>query len=181
MAEDGTCKAKARIVLIGFQHPDLATNKLKTSSPVVSHAGKTLILLMASIHQWTIESIDAVSAFLQSEASEEQNHLWCVGVGELAKAVGALRPSDAVRILKTFYGFTSGPRTFWIGSKEKLEDSADALPILGDQCIWIFVEAAAVHGICGSHVDDFLMAGNHKTLRGWPLERKSAKIISGVP
>ena len=176
IAEGGTYKAKARIVLIGFQHPDLATNKLKTSLPVVSYVGKTLILLMASIHQWTIESIDAVSAFRQSEASEEQNRLWCVGVGELAKAVGALRPSDAVRILETFYGFTSGPRTFWIDSKGKLEDSADALRILGDQCVWIFVEAAALYGICGSHVEDFLIAGSHKN-PSWMATREKIREI----
>ena len=160
--EDGSRKAKARIVLIGFQHPDLASDRLKTSSPVISHAAKTLILLQAAVRRWKIESIDAVSAFLQSDASEESNRLWCTGVGELARAVGALKPADAIRILKTFYGFTTGPRVFWVDSKGKLESVAGAIPILGDQCAWIFwdVELQDVIGICGSHVDDFLMAGD---------------------
>ena len=43
ITDGGDYKAKARLVILGFQHPDLATDRLRTTSPVVSHAAKLLV------------------------------------------------------------------------------------------------------------------------------------------
>ena len=51
---DGGKKAKARIVLLGFQHPSLLDPTFKTSAPVQSMIGRNLIYLLAVQHQWSI-------------------------------------------------------------------------------------------------------------------------------
>ena len=50
LTKDGLWKAKARIIILGFQHPDLVRYNsdgramLNTTSPTVSHVGKMLFL-----------------------------------------------------------------------------------------------------------------------------------------
>ena len=51
---DGQRKAKARIVLLGFQHPSLLDPSFKTSSPVQSSLGRNLMYLMSVQHQWPL-------------------------------------------------------------------------------------------------------------------------------
>ena len=67
---EGDRKAKARVVLIGFRHPDLVkTNDstrrpvLKTSSPTLSRIGKRVLLQSMALDQHVLESADAKAAF----------------------------------------------------------------------------------------------------------------------
>ena len=53
----GTKKAKARIVLLGFQHPNLLDPSFKTSSPVQSVLGRNLLYLLSAQHQWALEGL----------------------------------------------------------------------------------------------------------------------------
>ena len=48
ISSKGDKKAKARLVIIGFQHPDLGTSKLKTASPVLAQSTRQLMLAHAS-------------------------------------------------------------------------------------------------------------------------------------
>ena len=112
ISQKGNRKAKTRLVIIGFQHPDLGTPKLKTASPVLGQNTRQLLLAHAAWRGWRLGSCDASSAFLQSEATEEENELWTRGVPELALALGT-QPGDVLRILKAAYGLSTAPRTFW--------------------------------------------------------------------
>jgi hypothetical protein len=129
-------KAKARIVILGFQHPELGSPNLRTARPVVSQHAKHVFYQTAAWHNWTLMAADASSAFLQSDNTEEKNRVWTTGVGELAVALG-VEPGSALRILKACYGLTTAPRIFWQDAKTKLEhESFGTKPILGDQCLW---------------------------------------------
>ena len=75
IARQGDKKAKARLVIIGFQHPDLGTAKLKTASPVLGQSTRQLLLAHAAWKGWRLESCDASSAFLQLGVAEEENEI----------------------------------------------------------------------------------------------------------
>ena len=49
---DGAVKAKARIVLLGFQHPNLLDPTFKTSSPVQSSLGRHLLHSIWKVWIW---------------------------------------------------------------------------------------------------------------------------------
>ena len=96
-------KAKARIVLLGFQHPDLESPDFRTTSPVQSQLMKHLSLVLCSQRKWKLESLDMKTAFLQTGAADmESKELWTPGVPELRAALGA-QDHDLLRILRNVY------------------------------------------------------------------------------
>jgi len=157
-------KAKARIVLIGYQHPDLMAEGYKTASPVVGHGSKLLLLQMLTMRKWRAQSIDAVTAFLQTEACEEARRLWTRGVPELTEALGCEEEDEALRILRSIYGLTTSPRAFFLDVSKKLE-SFGGRRLLGDPCIHVFLDGDQVIGVTASHVDDFLISGCPKSAK----------------
>ena len=80
---DGRKKAKARIVLLGFEHPDAGSPDFKTSSPVQSGLARNLLYQMTCQHGWKLEGLDLATAFLQTEPTEADARLWTSGVVEL--------------------------------------------------------------------------------------------------
>ena len=109
-SKGGEKKAKARIVLLGFQHPNLLDRNFKTASPVQPTMGRNLLYLMASQHQWKLEGLDLATAFLQTQPTEADERLWTTGVEELRTALG-VGPEGIMRILRNIYGSTTAPRS----------------------------------------------------------------------
>ncbi|CAE7826829.1 GIP [Symbiodinium sp. CCMP2456] len=160
--EDGMRKAKARIVLLGFQHPNLLDPSFKTASPVQSSLGRNLLYLMAAQHQWTLEGLDLATAFLQTLPTEADKELWTTGVEELREAIG-VGPEQIMRILRNIYGSTTAPRGLWLALHKTLT-SLGAQPVLGERCLWIWLSQlqaeARTIGAMGGHVDDFHRIGD---------------------
>ena len=179
--KSGTKKAKARVVLLGFTHPDLIKRdpitgrpELLTSSPTISRTGRNLLLQSMALDGHIMESSDAKSAFLQADNSEEKRRLWTRAVPELAHALGVV-PGELLRIVGAIYGLTNAPRIFWKDADQKLRQlGARSHPI--DRCIWIVVNPSTgkVCGRSGSQVDDFLFGGDpHDSY--WQQFRKNMK------
>ena len=165
--KDGLRKAKARIVLLGFQHPNLLDPAFKTSSPVQSTLGRNLLYQMSAQHQWPLEGLDLATAFLQTQPTEADQELWTTGVEELRQAVG-VGAEEIMRILRNIYGSTTAPRGLWLDLHKTLTNLG-AQPVLGERCLWIWLtknEADYVDGkpqtigAMGGHVDDFHRLGN---------------------
>ena len=55
---DGTPRAKARLVLQGFNDPDALQGKVETSSPAVSRIGRNLCMQMAATKKWKLWKAD---------------------------------------------------------------------------------------------------------------------------
>lgn len=94
LREDGMAKAKARVVLIGYKHPDLARRdertgrpQLRTASPTLSRLGRQLVLQAAALDQHLLESADAKSAFLQADEGIGTKPLYTYGVPEISHAL----------------------------------------------------------------------------------------------
>ena len=167
LREDGRAKAKARIVLIGYKHPDLAkrdphTGKqlLQTSSPTLSRLGRNLLLQAGALDRHLLECADAKSSFLQAEQGVGAlNKIYTTAVDEISQA--HVPYGTALEIVGAIYGLTNAPRIFWLDADEKLTQRGGEVHGV-DKCIWIFRNRRGeVCGRVGSHVDDFLLIGNH--------------------
>ena len=164
----GDRKAKARIVLLGYQHPDLLNPEFRSSAPVQSTLTRHLTFQLSVQNQWPIEGMDLSTAFLQTEKNQEQNRIWTSGVRELRAALG-VSEGGIMRILKDFYGSTTAPRGPWLDIGRRLR-RLGAHKVLGDPCAWIWVEENpnAVNqldrfrtiGYMAGHVDDFNRSGD---------------------
>ncbi|CAK9007573.1 unnamed protein product [Durusdinium trenchii] len=177
LTSDGKKKAKARIVLLGFEHPDLLHESHRTSSPVQAVLTRNLSYQLVMEEGWDIEGIDMSTAFLQTLPTEESKRLWTTGVKELRDAL-QIPERGVMRILKNFYGSTTAPRNLWENVDKSLRDLG-AVSIQGDACFWIwFVDNEAYNpatdpehfklrplGFMAGHVDDFHRAGDVKDSR----------------
>ena len=168
VTSDGEKKAKARVVIIGFRHPDLVKKDeltgrpvLQTSSPTISRLGRHLLLQSIALDQHELESADAKSAFLQADNKEEDRQLWTRAVPEIAHAMGA-EPGELLRVLGAIYGLTNAPRLFWSDADGKLQ-KIGAYPNPMDRCLWyVLNKDGEVCGRLGAQVDDFVFGGNMK-------------------
>ena len=163
----GLMKAKARVILIGYKHPDLekrdartGARLLQTASPTMSRLGRNLLLQGAALDGHTVECADATSAFLQADADIGTKRLYTKGVPEVARALG-LQPGNAMEVVGAFYGLTNAPRVFWQDTDAKVTRIGGRRNRV-DKCIWVFTskETGRVIGRVGTHVDDFLIAGD---------------------
>lgn len=177
--EDGWAKAKARIVLIGYKHPDLAKRDgrtgrplLQTASPTLSRMGRNLLLQAGALNKHLLEAADAKSAFLQAEQGIGlQKKLYTTAVDEISQAMG-VPYGTALEIIGAIYGLTNAPRIFWLDADEKLTRLGGEVHGI-DKCMWVFYnQKGDVCGRVGAHVDDFLIMGDHGD-SDWIRIRKS--------
>ena len=164
---DGTRKAKARIVLLGYEHPDLLKSGFNSSAPVQTLLTRCLTYQLAVQNGWELEGLDLSTAFLQTSKKEEMD-LWTTGVPELRQAL-EVNDDAILKILKDFYGSTTAPRGLW-QDLDKTFQGLGAYKIISDPCVWIWVEAVEnprndqdrfrTIGFMGGHVDDFHRAGD---------------------
>eukprot|EP00439_Symbiodinium_sp_Y106_P001694 s8914_g1.t1 len=166
--KDGTRKAKARIVLLGFQHPNLLDPSFKTASPVQSSLGRNLLYAMSAQHQWSLEGLDLVTAFLQTQPIAADQKLWTSGVEELRDALG-VGSESIMRILRNIYGSTTAPRGLWLDLHQTLTKLGGEA-VLGERCLWRWSskerkdcslgDHPLTIGAMGGHVDDFHRIGD---------------------
>ena len=62
-------KAEARLVILGYQHPEL-TNE-PTAAPTLGRMSRHLLLQPCALHKRRVHFGDVSAAFLQTSASEE--------------------------------------------------------------------------------------------------------------
>lgn len=154
--EGGGRKAKARIVIQGYQDPDLTS--VSTQSPTASKLAKLLTLQFAAQSKWKIELADAHAAFLQGSESETKRKVFCFAVPELAAALG-VSESRMVQIHKACYGLANAPREWWISVNERFA-KAGLHKLRSDGCVSIGRDDNGdVCTIITAHVDDFLIVG----------------------
>ena len=181
--ETGQYKAKARLVLLGFKHPDLAARdprtgqrKLATAAPTLTRTSRNLLLQASAMDEHTVESADAKSAFLQSQRKLEGEPLYTRGVDELAHALH-VTPGVAIQIIGAFYGLTISPRMFWLDADEHMRKRG-GITHPCEKCLWIFLseDRKRVIGRVGAHVDDFLICGSEKDVE-WQKVRNSISTM----
>jgi hypothetical protein len=131
-------KAKARIVVLGYQHPEV--EELQTASPTLGRTGKHLVLQWAAINKATVEAADAKSAFLQGDGAELKEHqpIYAKAIAEVAAAFD-LPENSAIRIAKAVYGLGNAPRS-WFFSVDRQLQAIGGKPCKAEKCVWVFTK-----------------------------------------
>ena len=133
--EGGDRKAKARLVILGYQHPEL-TN-VPTAAPTVGRMSRHLLLQACALHKRRVHFGDVSAAFLQTSASEEHQELTIKAppeVGHLSSDSEG-KPARYVRLMKSFYVLTSAPRAWWLDITQQISQLGRK-PMSTDQCLW---------------------------------------------
>ena len=100
--EGGDRKAKARLVILGYQHPELTS--VPTAAPTLGKMSRHLLLQACTLHELRVHFGDVSSAFLQTSASEEYQELTI----KAPPQVGYLfsdsegKPARYVRLMESF-------------------------------------------------------------------------------
>lgn len=160
-----TGKPKARIVLIGFEDPDLGA--LPKAAPTMGRRTRQNFLQYSSIRSWRCLKADVKAAFLQGGPVEEARNIFAWPLPELAKALN-IPEHQAVQIVRSCYGLVNAPASWFSCVNETLK-SLGMIQSVTDPCLWILFgdqvseDRREVLGIICSHVDDFLLAGNEES------------------
>ena len=127
-------KAKARIVILGHQHPEV--EDLEAASPTLGRTGKHLVLQWAAINKAIVESADAKSAFLQGDGQElnDNEPIYVRAIAEVAHSLN-VPINSAVRIVKAVYGLGNAPRS-WFFSVHRSLTGIGGKQLMSVPCVW---------------------------------------------
>ncbi|CAE7322055.1 RE2, partial [Symbiodinium sp. CCMP2456] len=153
--DDRTLSAKARLVLVGFQDPDLG--RIATDSPTLRKESKHVILSICASKGWVIWGADIKTAFLSGDNSDRQ--LYFRPPPEVRELMN-LSDDDVLRLNKAAYGLAEAPRAWFLRLTRELVAVGLAVSQL-DPCVFCLRnrDTNELLGICGVHVDDLLGGG----------------------
>ena len=100
-------KAKARLVVRGFQDPDLT--ELRTEAPTLSRHARHLLLQVSSSMKWKLLNGDVKTAFLQGDRDEGQREVYVEPNPDVAQILG-IRPDQLMKLEGAVYGLVVAPR-----------------------------------------------------------------------
>ena len=148
-------KAKARLVLRGFEDPDLFG--LEKSAPTAGRIGKLTLMDFATIHGWQVVCGDVRAAFLSGAGFEREI------VVKLPRDCGPLlglggQETAYMKMLKSAYGLADAP-LLWFREASKRLERIGFVPMELDKCTFGFYENEELKGMVIIHVDDLLISG----------------------
>ena len=114
--EDGTPRAKARLVVQGFKDPDALGGTLSIASPTLTRLSRNYILTVATMMGMTIFTSDISTAFLQGRKfSPESNRTIWVKLPRDGEALLGLPPGHGklMKLVKPMYGLCDTPRAWY--------------------------------------------------------------------
>ena len=166
-------KPKARLVVLGFQDPQV--DSIPRDSPTLSKLSRMLILQSAASNQWKIGSFDVKTAFLRGQARD--NRILGIEPPRELKERLQLRENEVLQLLKGAYGRVDAPYLWFMELKQALED-LKFVQAPFDPCCFVLhgrdsQNQPITEGMIGIHVDDGLCCGTpnfHEKLR--QLEQK---------
>lgn len=170
-------KPHARVILQGFRHRDVLESKLDTESPTLSRLGKYLILQAAVQRRWKVATMDAKSAFLQSDYITEEVELYGEPTADMRRLLSemvGLQEDEVMRMMKPAFGDVRAPRQWNETADRSLTQEVGMMKHQLDGCIYMSIRAATtedeeylvsevngqrvvVDGLMGLHVDDIVV------------------------
>ncbi len=151
--DDRSKTPKARLVLIGWQDPDLG--KIATDSPTLRKESKHLVLSICAAKRWKVFGADIKTAFLSGDKSNRE--IYFRPPAELKEWLN-LSPEDLFRLEKAAYGLAEAPRAWFLRLTREMREAGLCQSQL-DPCLFVLRIKNQVCGVCGIHVDDLLGGG----------------------
>ena len=150
-------KAKARLVVRGYQDPEL--HQVDTDSPTLSRDARMILLQVIASSKWRVQNFDIKTAFLRGKSDGRE--LAMEPVSELRHLMKLA--DDEICILEgNAYGRVDAPVLFYKEFRRHLEAVGfEAHPL--DNCLYILrnkKDPTKLDGILGTHVDDGIGGGN---------------------
>jgi hypothetical protein len=142
--------------------------------------GRMMVLQSAALHGWVLEVADAKSAFQHAGQTEKGRQLYTYGVSELRTAL-KVTEEELIRILGAVYGVTNAPRIFWKDADSKLVNQVGMVANPLEQCIWTLMVDGVAQGMVCSHVDDFILVGNHQCPQWMQARERIGKMYRWSP
>ena len=157
--EDGTMKAKARAVLLGYQDPSYEHRQ--TTAPVMSRQVRQMLLQQAARRNWTVFKGDVSGAFLQGR--DYPGLLHCIPCDEICDALSVPR-SSVMRLKRACYGLVDAPLE-WYRSVAEFLEGLGLERTWSDPCTWVWRVQGQLRGMISGHVDDFLFGGSEQDVQ----------------
>ena len=100
-------KAKARLIVRGFEDPDLL--EVDRESPTLSAMGRNLLLTQCAQHKYPVSVGDIRTAFLRGDDTEMQREVYAEPPPEAKELLG-MTDTQVLRIVKAIYGLLHAPK-----------------------------------------------------------------------
>ena len=140
---DGTSKAKARAVLLGYQDP--AYEHRATAAPVMTRQSRQFLLHLAASKGWTVQKGDVSGAFLQGR--EYPGELFVTPCKEICEAMG-IEEGSVTRLKRACYGLVEAPLE-WYRSVSEFLQGLGLERSWSDPCLWTWrLTAGSDYGSC---------------------------------
>ena len=164
-AESRDFKAKARLVVLGFEDPQIEA--LARDSPTLGRESRMLLLQYASSARWQISTFDIQTAFLRG--SRTDGRILGVEPPQEMRVMMNLKPWECCELRKSAYGLVNAPLLWY----EELQNSLTSLGFVKsplDPCLFVLPKTSSqgpttepqIHGMVGIHVDDGIGAGDSR-------------------
>ena len=169
------CKAKARIVVLGYLDPHL--EDIPRDSPTLGRSSRMVILQTIASHGWHLQSFDIKAAFLQGQPQKDRLIL-IDPVNELRDALNT-KSNEIAKLQKGAYGLIDAPYLWYCALVQELTRlGMESCPF--DPCVFVLREdsyvpdndqprpsglrpaSGPIIGVLGIHVDDGICGGNQK-------------------
>ena len=181
---DGSRKAKSRLCARGFLDPQ--RHEVPTRSTTATRLSQRLLLSMASIFQFVLQSWDVSGAFLKGFTFEKVRQLLQKkGIQTPMRKVAVIPPANVWRHLakadptfavsedelhlwmllceKPIYGLNDAPLAWQLNIHEHLESQGGVQSVL-DENLFVWKSRSKVTALITTHVDDLAVCSNKKFL-----------------
>ena len=151
-------KAKARLILKGFQDPDLLT--VDRQAPTMSTLGRNAILSLAAKKRFKVFLGDIKTAYLNGDATELERRIYAEPPADVRQKLD-MRPHEILRVAKAVYGLLHAPKKWFEKLRSVLLEHGWVAHQL-DQRVFKLVDPQnqVVCGYLGVHVDDVVCTGH---------------------
>ena len=150
-------RAKARLVLRGFQDPDLFS--IDKASPTATRQSKMMVLAISPIMGWTLYCGDVRTAFLSGAKFERRIIVRLPS--DCGPMLGATHGGSVyMKMLKSAYGLADAPLLWFQEATRRLHSGSWKTHPL-DQCLFLrYDQEGKLIGALILHVDDLLVSGD---------------------
>ena len=192
--DDGTPRAKARLIVRGYTDVDALQGSLETASPTTTRLSRSYLLSLSTILGWKLWTSDIATAFLQGLPQERK--LWVKLPAECVQLLGAAEDCRML-LVKPVYGQLDAPRRWYLEAVRRLKSLGLRQHLL-DPCTFLIYDidhrlpedgpapapdltTLGESGLCGMiclHVDDMLGAGDPSSMAYQRVIKKLQELFS---
>ena len=109
-------KAKARLVVLGYEDPDL--DSVQRDSPTLGRDSRMLALQMIASQRWSLRSFDIATAFLRG--SKQDDRILAIEPPEELRQKLGLKSNETCELLKGAYGLVNAPLLWYAELRKAL-------------------------------------------------------------